>query len=157
VLSGTVIGSRCVTCVVLSVVTMIGPALVAAGRFLERGSSVPPCALIEVLPTGSVKKTTGLVTTTSTSWSTTFSGGQTAYVKLQSITPPHATPIKVRFFDKGPDGEKDNCQTTVLVTPLKSPIYTWSVFSEKPFYRLEISISEDVDVGGVTATTFSSK
>lgn len=144
---------RALVVLLTSALGIVPPATIgenAAGQ-------TPVCALVEKLPTGAVQKASSVITTSQSSWDTTFAGGQSAFVRLESITPPHATPVTVRFFDKGPDGEKDNCSVSVLVSSLKSPIYSWSVFSAKPFYRLQVSLAADVDVGGVTVTAFTSK
>jgi hypothetical protein len=124
---------------------------------VSRALAAAPACNVAAIPASVVDVDSSILTTSSSSWTKSFAGGQTAYVKLSNFAPPHVTGVRVRFFAKTPTGEQDDCLSQVLVTPLKEAVYSWAVFSSKPFYNVETSLVDDVDVANIVVAISTTK
>ncbi|WP_130907546.1 hypothetical protein [Pseudomonas sp. Sample_16] len=83
-------------------------------------------------------------------------GGQVAYLELTNNT-IHASPVSVRFYETGPDGEKDLCVSTMLMTPGigTKRVFKQTVFGSTIAWRCEVSTAADVDVAHVLCRLFA--
>ncbi len=108
------------------------------------------------LPPGLKQLAGGIVSAQNSSVRLIGTGGQAAYVELVNGT-VHATPIRVRFYGDGPDGEFDLCSSGFLMTPIPTSknIVKNTVFGEKITWRVEVSLGADVDVALVTCRLLS--
>jgi hypothetical protein len=107
------------------------------------------------LPAGLVQLSSGIVTPARGA-DMVGTGGQACYVELKNNT-LHATPLTLRFYDTGPDGRRDRCASTFLMTPgFGSTLYFRdTVLGAKLTWRCEVSVSADVDVAHVLCRMLS--
>lgn len=96
------------------------------------------------------------IMTAETSAKLVGTGGQIGYLELTNNT-IHATPVSVRFYNSGPDGERDLCSSTLILTPGigTKRVFKQAVFGESIAWRCEVSTAVDVDVAHVLCKLFA--
>lgn len=114
------------------------------------------CTLFDgTIPVTLTQIANGIMTTESSA-NLVGTGGQAAYLELTNNT-IHATPVSVRFYQSGPDGERDLCNSTLLLTPGfgTKRVFKEAVFGESITWRCEVSTATDVDVAQVLCKLFA--
>jgi hypothetical protein len=109
-------------------------------------SETPACEIVATVPAGANPIDSSVLKADTNSWKKTFTAGQGAFVTLKNGSAPHITGVKVRFFDTGPDGEKDACVSQVTVVPGKPVTLSHSGFGTSVIYNVEVSLAQDVEV-----------
>jgi hypothetical protein len=122
-------------------------SFVIVGAVGSKGvAETPACEVVSTVPAEANPIDGSVLKADASSWKKTFTAGQGAFVTLKNGSAPHITGVKVRFFDTGPDGEKDACVSQVTVVPGKPLTLSHSVFGTSATYNLEVSLAQDVEV-----------
>jgi hypothetical protein len=109
-------------------------------------AETPACEIVTTVPAEANPIDNSVLKADAGSWKKTFTAGQGAFVTLKNGSPPHITGVKVRFFDTGPDGEKDACVSQVTVVTGKPLTLSHTGFGTSVIYNIEVSLAQDVDV-----------